>query len=189
MRDYELFKGRDKILANLFITHIKPREKIIDIGPGNGAISRYLFNKRQIDTILVDVADKREEYAEDLKFLIYNGKKLPFKNDSFDTSLLVTVLHHIYNPEEVLKEAIRVTRNKVVIVEDVYNNLVEKYQTFIADSLANTEFFGHPHSNKSEKEWLKLFDKLNLELLNKKEIVAPYYFFHFRIASFVLKKS
>jgi len=189
MFNYNPFRDRDKILTDLFIEYIEPKEEIIDIGPGNGAISRHVFNKKKVDVVLVDVVDKREEYAEGFKFLLYDGKKLPFSDESFDTSLLITVLHHTHNPEQVLREAIRVAKNKVIIVEDVYNNSIEKYQTFLADSLANNEFFGHPHTNKSEGEWLELFGKLNLKLLSKKENVMSYYFFHFKNMSFVLKKS
>jgi len=47
-----------------------------------------------------------------------------------------------------------------VIIEDIYGGLVGKYATFFFDNLFNLEFFGHPHSNKSDEEWKKCFKKI-----------------------------
>ncbi len=92
--------------------------------------------------------------------------KLPFEDKSFTTSMLITVLHHTKNPEEILKEAKRVS-NQIIVMEDTYKTSIQKLFTFFMDSFYNLEFIGHPHTNKTEKEWEKVFKVLGLVVLNK----------------------
>ncbi|MCH2440074.1 MAG: class I SAM-dependent methyltransferase [Candidatus Poseidoniia archaeon] len=39
--------------------------------------------------------------------VIFDGKQIPFEDDAFDLAIVLTVLHHTSNPEEVLREAMR----------------------------------------------------------------------------------
>ena len=49
-------------------------------------------------------------------------------------------------------------------MEEVYENQLRKYATFIWDSLTNLEFAGHPHSNKTDNEWRDLFSEQDLKV-------------------------
>ena len=44
-----------------------------------------------------------------------DGRKLPFKSGVFGTSTLIGVLHHIQNPESVLREAQRVSKRSIIL--------------------------------------------------------------------------
>ncbi|MFN2340148.1 MAG: class I SAM-dependent methyltransferase [Halanaerobium sp.] len=144
---------------------IDKNETLLDLGAGKCALS-YKLKKEGFEVTPVDVQDL--SFHPEIKPLIYDGQHLPFADDSFDTVLLLTVLHHIPDPELVLKEALRVGR-KVIVIEDVYNSQLQKYLTYFTDSLFNFEFVGHPHTNKKDQEWKKLFKKLNLELRAERE--------------------
>ncbi|ADQ15713.1 class I SAM-dependent methyltransferase [Halanaerobium hydrogeniformans] len=147
-------------------------EKILDLGAGKCALS-FILKKEGYNVTSVDVENL--SLTDQIEPIIYDGENLPFADNSFDTVLLLTVLHHIPEPEIVLKEALRVA-DKVIIIEDVYTNPVQKYLTYFTDSLFNFEFIGHPHSNKTDKEWKETFKKLNLSLLyTKKENVLKFY--------------
>ena len=45
--------------------------------------------------------------------VVYDGGRFPFSDKSFDVSLLVTMLHHVPDPESIIREAGRVTRKSV----------------------------------------------------------------------------
>jgi len=154
----------NKIL-NLIGPCLKKKDKIIDIGSGPCIMAKRLLENGHSLTP-VDVKDL--SFYKDIEPIIYNGKKLPFKNDSFDVALLIAVLHHTPDPIKIIKEAKRVAK-RIIIVEDVYENTFQKLLTFGVDSLINLEFFGHPHSNKNDEEWLKVFKDLNLKLLYRKK--------------------
>jgi len=137
-------------------------DRVLDIGCGSCIISEIL-RARGLDITPVDV--RNFSLVDAITPLIYDGRVLPFPDDRFDVGLLITMLHHIKDPESVLQEARRVCK-RLVIVEDVYKNRIHKYVTFVADSIANGEYFGHPHSNKSDAEWRAVFERLSLRVLH-----------------------
>lgn len=143
-------------------SHLSKEEKILDIGTGNGGLCRAL-RQEGFDITPVDVQD--QSFFHDVQPILYDGATLPFPDRSFDTSLLITVLHHTAHPEEVLAEATRVTRKRLVIMEDVYSNPFQKHLTFFTDSLVNLEFEGHPHTNRRDAQWQALFQERGLRLV------------------------
>ena len=163
IRDHKIGIARDYSLINLIKPYLKKNQQILDIGAGLCRITQMLQKKGYMVTP-IDIQDL--SIIDDIKPIIYDGEKLPFKNNSCDVALLLTVLHHTPNPEAILREAKRVSRN-IVIIEDIYENTAHKYLTYFMDSIMNLEFFGHPHSNKDDKGWKELFNKLNLKLKSK----------------------
>lgn len=153
--------SRAKQCINSFISYIDVSETVLDIGSGVGIIAEQLNEAGRTATAL-DI--KNLSLSPKVNPLIYDGNTVPFNANAFDTALLHTVLHHIPNPKQTLKEAARVAR-KVIIVEDVYSGFFHKYLTFFVDSVTNLEFKNHPHSNKTDEQWRRLFDELGYELM------------------------
>lgn len=156
--------GRVKIKLERIKSQLSPNEKILDIGTGNGGLVLEL-RKAGLDIETVDVKDI--SFFEEVTPIVYDGSKLPFADASFDTVTIITVLHHTPDPDQILREALRVARKKIVIMEDVYRNLVQKHLTFFTDSLVNLEFAGHPHTNRTDAEWKATFEKMGLHLENE----------------------
>jgi len=161
--------------------HLSPKDRILDIGTGPGSVC-LLMNREGYNLTPVDVLD--QSLSAEITPEIYNGKKLPYKSSSFDAALILTVLHHTSNPKEVLSEARRVA-DKIIIIEDIYSNTFQRYLTYFVDSIVNIEFSGHPHSNKSDSEWKKLFTELDLKL---KESKQNRFLLFFRQAVYYLEK-
>lgn len=159
---------------------LNKKDEILDIGAGPCNLIEILRNKGYMVTG-IDV--QNISFVKGINPIIFDGKKIPFPDDSFDVSLLLTVLHHVKNPGKLILEAKRVSR-RIVIIEDTYGNLLEKFLTYFFDSLINLEFAGHPHSNKSDGEWKKEFERLGLKLLFSEE----YRFWGFRNATYLLEK-
>lgn len=143
----------------------KAGESVLDIGTGNGAVA-HLLNLRDIQLLAVDVRNKSA--FEDIRPELYDGRRLPFASDQFDTTLLLTVLHHVSDPVQVLKEAVRTTRSRLIIIEDVYAHRLQRALTLSADSIVNWEFASHPHSNRTEEAWERLFGEQGLKVTYKR---------------------
>jgi len=161
--------------------YLSKKDKILDVGTGPGSVC-LLMQREGHNLTPLDVVD--QTLSSEVEPLIYNGKKLPFDDNSFNTALILTVLHHTSNPKEILSEAKRVA-DKIIIVEDIYSNPIQKYLTFIVDSIVNMEFAGHPHSNKSDTEWKTTFNKLELKL---KATRYDRFLLFFRQATYYLEK-
>ncbi len=161
--------------------YLKKNDRILDIGCGGCHIAKQLKEKGY-DIVPLDVEDR--SCFQEITPVIYDGKKIPFEDNSFDVAFLLTVLHHTRDPIMILCEAKRVAR-RVVIIEDLYDGRLQKYLTLAMDSILNTEFFGHPHSNKTKKEWETIFHTLNLRIIDERS--RPFWIF-FTNGVFYLEK-
>lgn len=161
--------------------YLKRGERLLDIGTGPGSVC-LLLGEDGYDVTPLDVRDRT--LTRQVEPVIYDGKTLPFQEGSFDTALVLTVLHHTEDPRGILLEAKRVS-GKIIIIEDIYTNAFQKYLTYIFDSIFNLEFLGHPHSNKPDSEWEELFSELGLTL---KEARYDSFLVFFRQVVYCLEK-
>lgn len=157
-----------KTRKEIFISYIKDwlteAKSVIDVGCGGGEFSEWLM-QQGYKTTSIDVKNKSR--TKSINPIIYNGTNIPYADNSFDLALLFTVLHHTPNPELVIKEVLRVAK-RVIIIEDVFANKVEKVICIANCSVANREFRGHPHSNKSDIGWKQVFTNNGWKLIDSK---------------------
>ncbi len=171
---YTLGASRSKKIVTQAEDFLGQSTKIIDIGAGVGNISEILLKKGKKVTA-IDVQNL--SMVKGFEPIIYDGKKIPFKDSEFDIGLLITVLHHVSDQDNLISEAMRVS-NRVIIMEDVFSSVFTKYVTFFFDSLLNFEFLGHPHSNRTDKGWKDFFNKLGLNLLKEGSFNSYFVFRH-----------
>ena len=181
------YMKRARQIARRIAPYINKKDKIIDIGTGTGFVAQSVIEKKKNKITCVDV--RLNPLCKTLPVTIYDGKKLPFADKSFDTALLIAVLHHCEHPLQVLDEVVRVSSKRIIIMEDLFESRIEKLLTLIEDSIVNWEFKGHPHSNKTESAWLASFKKrrLNVEHFEKFRLICAG--FPFRLGIFILEKK
>ncbi len=141
--------------------YLEDDDCLLDIGTGMGHVAA-LLGERGFDVVAVDVEDTVTVHG--VTPVLFDGKDLPFTGHQFDVALLITVLHHVADPEHLLREAGRVAR-RVIVQEDIHSSTLQKYATMGMDSLLNLEFRGHPHSNRSDAQWRATFERLGFELI------------------------
>ena len=108
--------------------------RILDLGAGEGYVGDAMHHTWQASVKLADVCDMNRT---DLPHVTYDGHTLPFGDKTFDMTVLYFVLHHTEEPERVLDEAFRVTRNQVVVVESVYTTRWGRKVLTLLDIAAN----------------------------------------------------
>jgi len=153
-----LWDATNKI--NRIESYLNKESKILDIGCGTAAVT-LLLKEKGFNVTPIDIED--QSFISYINPIIYDGSRIPIDDNEFDISLVLTVLHHVYNPVKLIKEAKRLSK-KIIIIEDIYTNTLQKYLTFIVDSIINFEFIEHPHSNKADKEWKDIFEENELKL-------------------------
>ena len=93
---------------------------ILDIGCGTGYFTEFLsgFCKNIVG---VDTSMDMIKYAikkhrdSNIKYLIADAEKLPFKDGGFDISVSITALNFVKNPLSAVSEAARISRKKVFL--------------------------------------------------------------------------
>ncbi len=146
--------------------YIKRGSKILDIGCGSGITSWQIANKLGTKISLVDVVNKNKV---DLPFTVYDGKKIPFKDKSFDVSLLIFVLHHADDAQLLLLEAKRVTKDKIIIYEDIITkNPFDKIDSFLHGFAFNKTWdLKNNATFKTGPQWQKIFKDIGLKIIKK----------------------
>jgi ubiquinone/menaquinone biosynthesis C-methylase UbiE len=104
--------------VSLLTPHLAPDASVLDVGCGEGYVLDELRARGFANVQGVDIVDIRGN--QHYPFRLYDGATLPFPDRSFDLVVLSFVLHHVPNERKLglLEEALRVSRAKVVVVED-----------------------------------------------------------------------
>ena len=178
---YKVGRARAMEMFNRIAPFLKNKDFILDLGCGTCNVSEVL-SESGYKIMLLDIQNL--SFVDNMKPIIYDGDRIPFDNNKFDKALILTVLHHTPNPEKILNEAKRVSKG-IIIIEDIYSNWLHEYITYFFDSLLNLEFISHPHTNKSDAQWKKTFEKLGLNLIDAK---YKYSFLVFKQATYYLEK-
>jgi ubiquinone/menaquinone biosynthesis C-methylase UbiE len=123
---------RATIIAAQLAPHFAAQQSLLEIGAGKGHVAQALQHATQTQITLVDVVNYNQTA---LPLKIYDGLNLPFPAESFDYSLLIFVLHHTPDPLPVLREALRVSRHGVVVVENHVQGWLRQKITRAIDSI------------------------------------------------------
>nr|WP_237427569.1 class I SAM-dependent methyltransferase [Deinococcus xianganensis] len=155
--------------------HLPPGGSLLDFGAGTGHTGALLARRGWAVT-LADVPPHPGAWGQRLiaqptarhlarhfgLVRVLTPGSLPFPDAHFDVVLLAFVLHHCPDPRAVLREAARVARQRVLVLEDV--SVAGQRPGPLArtlDALVNLEA-GHPHAQHSHADWLHLFESLDL---------------------------
>lgn len=175
-------RRRTKKLTSV-ITELLPHDVRligIDVGCGTGSITSAIQKKiPTINIIGLDVV-KRNNAA--INIIEYDGRRIPFPNNSYDFCMLIDVLHHTHDPASVLMECIRVSRKFIIIVDHICNSVWNRRILSLMDWVGNLGYEASlPGNYLSEREWDELFHSVNL--LQEKRInrlcLYPVLFNHF----------
>ena len=110
----EAINRADKLLS--FI-NIKEDQKFLEVGCGNGAVSKHVARKYPLIVTGVDVDLEQIQLAQqniddipNIQFLTIDATNLLFQDDYFDIVLSFGVMHHISNWLDSLKEIRRILK-------------------------------------------------------------------------------
>ena len=158
--------------TNILLPYLKKFEKVLDFGCGDLSLSNSL--KASVPSLKitgVDVVNFQNNH-KDIKFIKYDGKKLPFKANSFDTVISFYVFHHCDDAIASFKECLRVGKS-VIVVESVFRYKIELpfmrlmdwiYNRFKSDPVhLNYQFFSYG-------DWIKIFARNKLKVISSKKI-------------------
>jgi SAM-dependent methyltransferase len=116
------FSPWDVLVAKRLSAEITDGSVLLDVGCGNGhrlhevALFRDLKSACGVDV----VPPSATQSTASVQLMTFDGQNLPFADKSVDVSMICYVLHHLH-PEHVahmLKEALRVSSRKIIVLED-----------------------------------------------------------------------
>ncbi len=163
-----LIKYRNKMLLKLIYKDLIDSSSILSVGCGTGFIESYILSRnKKIKIDGIDVIVPKNTY---IKVKKYDGKKMPFKSNSFDVVMFLDVLHHTNNIEGLISEAKRVAKKTILIKDHYYKNKFDHFLLRVADYIGNKGWgISLDYNYLKEVEWRKLIERLNLKIVKFKK--------------------
>lgn len=98
----------------------KKIDKVLEIGGGSTPHIKYIQHKfSEYYSLDLDSGQKLSEYMrqnfKDINFSYYDGKNIPFNNETFDRVIISHCLEHILEPEKFTEEMVRVMKKGGVL--------------------------------------------------------------------------
>ncbi len=140
---------------------VEKGQKVLDIACGDGLLLRALAQKGAVVSG-VDISEegvkKCTEKGLDVSVVDIATESLPFPDRTFDTVIMLDVLEHLYAPEDLLVEAVRVSKKYIIISVPNFNSLPARLQVL----------FGKvPENNRPNKGHVFWFTYDNLMRMTK----------------------
>lgn len=156
-----IFQRRIEVLSTVLAGMIPPGASVLDVGCGDGNIGKLIAQKQP--GVTVHGLEVMARPSCEIECSLFDGARLPYPDSSFDTCLIVDVLHHSDDPALLLREAARVSRRYVVIKDHLCENALDLATLRFMDWVGN-----RPHgvrltyNYKSRREWDALFSAAGL---------------------------
>jgi len=125
-------KRVESILEQL-IFHISAGDKILDVGCGDGMLASELKKTISIEITGLETVKQPKNF---IPITLFDGKTIPFPDNSFDKVLLIDVLHHSRDYLRLLKECGRVGK-KVIIKDHTYFEPIGLFFLYLSDYISN----------------------------------------------------
>ena len=133
---HRVMRLRARKKADLILRHV-PRltgADVLDLGAAEGYVGSELRDRTHAAVVLADI---RNLNRTKLAHVVFDGRHLPFDDDVFDVVLLVFVLHHAADPTALLGEARRVCKGRIIVIESIYANSLQRAVLSMLDRMAN----------------------------------------------------
>ncbi len=160
-----VYSRRMTRLTELLLPLLKDSKNILDVGCGDGKIDSYILEQDKNVTIRgIDVLVRPDTYIDVME---YDGKTIPYKDNSFDTIMIVDVLHHTDDPKAIVAELARVSSRYVIIKDHVKSGIISYIKLRAMDYVGNAHYHVRlPYNYQTEKQWRCIFETNDLKVVS-----------------------
>jgi SAM-dependent methyltransferase len=154
---------RVRVLANHISDFLSRGAVVLDVGCGDGLIAAEVRRKRPDVTMTgIDVLVRSSAHIPVASF---DGKAIPYESGTFESVLLVDVLHHTTDPSVLLREARRVARTEVILKDHTMDGPLSGTLLRFMDRVGNERHGVESVYNYwPTVRWRSSFDELGLRV-------------------------
>jgi SAM-dependent methyltransferase len=136
-----IYRFRLRELVKRITPLLRGGERVLDVGCGFGALGRAIMEHPACPAG-VEVRGL-ERVARDQRLVRvdeYDGRTIPYGDESFDVVILADVLHHEADPHRLLEECRRVARRLLIIKDHVRSGPFAQARLALLDWAANAPY-------------------------------------------------
>lgn len=115
-------------LEELILQSSSKKIKVLDIGVGD-AVYESMASKaalRKTEIYGIDISKtqlkRAKKYLKEARVVDLNENKIPYKSDFFDIVIASEILEHVFYPDDLLKEAVRVLKKSGKLIITIPNS-------------------------------------------------------------------
>lgn len=170
-----IYNRRVNALAKAIVAEIPAAGELtgLDVGCGHGAIARLVENARtNVKMVGADVLVRPEALLPVTEF---DGRNLPYDDNSFDFVMLVDVIHHAEDQQRLLSEVARVARQFVLIKDHLCESPFDFITLQLMDWVGNRAHgVNLPYKYLSKREWLDLYRRTGIKVVTENTALNLY---------------
>jgi SAM-dependent methyltransferase len=145
-----LYRRRILTLLHSLLEPYLPLASALDFGSGDGWFARSVHENGIATKIRpVDVQRRLRCVTEPQ---LYDGRRLPFADRSFELVYSIDVLHHCPDPRASLRDALRCAGRYFLLKDHTYRTLGGRLTLCLLDEIGNRRF-GVPSLYKYQHRW------------------------------------
>ena len=176
--DYGYSKLDNKIFTRPEYKHIMnmvdANSKILDLGCGDGSLGYLLIKNKKCSVYGIEIDKNGVKLAKEKGVLAKEGsidKGLNYKNKTFDYVIINVTIQMVYDPDTLVKEALRVGK-KVIVSFPNFSNILCRLQSltgrFPKFCLYGYEWYNTRHIHLfSYKDFIEYCKKRNIKIVDK----------------------
>ena len=150
-------------LTNHLVELMGRTGNVLDVGCGDGLLASLLAAKLPYAGFYgIDVLVRENTHVP---VGYFDGVKIPFDDNSFDTVMMVDVLHHTDEPAILMREAKRVAKDHIILKDHTRDGWLANSTLRFMDWVGNAHHgVALPYNYLSRSEWNSMFANLDLEV-------------------------
>ncbi len=171
-----VYRARLRALLSAIIPHLRPGDRVLDVGCGNGTLGRAIMDDPRCPKgVVVEGLERVARGGEPITVHAYPGGTMPFPDGAFDAVIVADVLHHEENPGALLAECRRVSRRLVIIKDHQVKGAMAQARISFIDWAANAPY-GVPclYRYNTPQQWENLPRELGLEVAEARGSMKVY---------------
>ncbi|MCH5342440.1 MAG: methyltransferase domain-containing protein [Acetatifactor sp.] len=162
VHDKMIYTRRMSRLAELITPLLDDSHSVLDVGCGDGRIDYLIKKNVNISIRGIDVLVRPDTFIEVQE---YDGKMIPYDDDSFDAVTVIDVLHHTDEPEKLIAELVRVANKHIIIKDHIKHGFLSYIKLRAMDYVGNAHYHVRlPYNYWTERQWRDCFAKNGLKI-------------------------
>jgi ubiquinone/menaquinone biosynthesis C-methylase UbiE len=157
---------REDEVGRRLAPHLAPGMTVLDLGAGTGRMARWLARRVGIRPTLADVTEFDNRVPAGPFLRMEDPFRVPAEDASFDAVMMLFVLHHVErweDQERLLREARRLTRRRILVIEDTPTSGLDRAFNVAWDWLLNLRHgVPTPFTFRTVEGWREVFDRVGL---------------------------
>ncbi|HEY1769649.1 MAG TPA: class I SAM-dependent methyltransferase [Chthoniobacterales bacterium] len=161
LHDRLIFRRRVRVLAQALAELVPPGANVLDVGCGDGQISaRIMAQSNNVSISGIDILLRPQCHIPVREF---DGVRIPYDDSVFDAVMLVDVLHHTNDPAQLLREALRVANNYILIKDHFRKGFLAGETLRLMDWVGNaSKNVVLPYNYLTKSQWNEIYRNLKV---------------------------